>query len=79
MEVGYETLARHRRRGHGPRGGAGAVGWAAEQPGVATFVASVSPANTASLELLRSLGFTPVGRQWDDRDGEELVLHLPAR
>ena len=44
--------------------------------GVDRFRASVSPDNVASLAIIRGFGFTQVGVQMDDIDGEELVFDL---
>jgi RimJ/RimL family protein N-acetyltransferase len=44
--------------------------------GVDRFRASVSPGNVASLAIIQGLGFTQVGVQIDDIDGEELVFEL---
>jgi hypothetical protein len=40
--------------------------------------ASVRPDNVASLTLIGRYGFVRVGEQWDDEDGLELVLEVPA-
>ncbi len=74
VEIGYWVLPGHRRRGYAREAVTAALAWAAAQPGVRRLRASVGPANVASLSLVRDLGFTEVGTQWDERDGEELVF-----
>jgi ribosomal-protein-alanine N-acetyltransferase len=78
VEIGYSIRAEHRRRGIAIEAAAGLLSWAATQPGVTTFRASISPDNAASLGLVRRLGFVEVGEQWDDEDGLEVVLERPA-
>jgi RimJ/RimL family protein N-acetyltransferase len=78
VEIGYSIRPEHRRRGIAIEAAAGLLSWAATQPGVTTFRASISPDNAASLGLVRRLGFVEVGEQWDDEDGLELVLERPA-
>ena len=78
LEVGYEIFPEFRRQGFALEAVKALFNWAKLEPGVKTFVASVSPNNTASLELIRKLGFVQTGRQWDEEDGEELVFELPA-
>lgn len=74
VEIGYSVLPEHRRRGYAREAVTATLAWAAAQPGVRRIRASVGPAKVASLALVRSLGFTQVGTQSDERDGEELVL-----
>jgi [ribosomal protein S5]-alanine N-acetyltransferase len=73
VEIGYTVLPEHRRRGYALEASAAMFEWAAEQ-GVKRFRASVSPSNTASLALVRRMGFRETGVQWDEVDGEELVF-----
>lgn len=77
VEIGYTVLAAYRRQGYAREAVTALLGWAAAQPGVRRLRASVGPDNTASRALLGSLGFVQIGTQWDDRDGEELVLERP--
>ncbi len=78
LEVGYEIFPEFRRQGFALEAVTALFDWAKLEPGVTTFVASVSPNNTASLELIAKLGFVQIGRQWDEKDGEELVFEHPA-
>ena len=41
--------------------------------------ASVRPDNEVSRRLVSRHGFVPVGEQWDDEDGLELVYELAMR
>jgi RimJ/RimL family protein N-acetyltransferase len=51
--------------------------WARTVHEVNRFIASVSPDNEASLELIAQLGFEKVGEQMDDIDGLEYVFEAP--
>jgi RimJ/RimL family protein N-acetyltransferase len=78
VEIGYSVRPEQRRRGIALEAAAGLFSWAAGRPGVTTFRASISPDNDASLAVVRRLGFTEVGDQWDDEDGLELIWERPA-
>ena len=78
LEVGYEIFPKFRRQGFALEAVQALFNWAKLEPEVKNFVASVSPTNTASLGLIRKLGFVQIGRQWDEEDGEELVFEVPA-
>ena len=75
VEIGYMVLSAHRRRGYAEEAARGLMSWASAEHGVALFRASISPGNAASLNLIRKLGFTLVGRQHHDQRGDELVFH----
>lgn len=77
VEVGYEVLPEHRRRGYALEATRGILEWARGQ-GATRFVASVRPDNAASQGLIAKLGFRPAGSQWNAIDGTELVFELPA-
>jgi len=79
VEVGYSVDPEHRRRGYARAMLRTAIAWAASDPAVRTVRASISPDNAASLATLRPFGFEPVGEQWDDVDGLELLFERPAR
>jgi RimJ/RimL family protein N-acetyltransferase len=76
LEVGYTVEAGHRRRGYAFEAVQALFGWATREHGIHLFVASVSPDNAPSLGLVHKLGFSQVGSQWDDEDGQELVFEL---
>ena len=54
------------------------MAWAQTEFGVHKFVASVSPENNPSLQLVTRLGFTKIGEAMDDVDGIEYVLLYEA-
>lgn len=74
-EVGYTVFAAHRRRGYASEAVGALVEWAQRQAERTVF-ASVAPDNTASLAVVRKLGFVQTGTQIDAEDGEELVFEL---
>lgn len=78
VEIGYSVFEPHRRQGVAYEAAVALLRWAGDQPGVRVFRASVSPGNAPSLALVAKLGFVQTGVQWDERDGEELVLERPA-
>ncbi|MEO8274489.1 MAG: GNAT family N-acetyltransferase [Chloroflexota bacterium] len=73
LEVGYRIEPEYRRQGYTREAVRGMFDWAATQ-GVHRFIASVRPANDASLALVRGFGFVQTGTQIDDIDGLEFVL-----
>jgi RimJ/RimL family protein N-acetyltransferase len=75
VEVGYRVEPGFRRQGVATECVHALFDWAHEQ-GVDRFRASVSPGNVPSLAIITGLGFTQVGIQIDDIDGEELVFDL---
>jgi RimJ/RimL family protein N-acetyltransferase len=78
LEVGYTVFPEHRRQGYATEAVRALLAWAREQ-GVDHFIASVAPQNEPSLRLVRRLGFTEVGRHWDNEDGEELEFELAGQ
>lgn len=74
LEIGYSVQATYRRQGFAREAVRAMFDWAASEQGIHRFIASVSPANAASLALVRSLGFVQTGEQMDEVDGLELVL-----
>src|SRR5215210_5312368 len=76
VEVGYHVEPGFRRRGLATEAVRTLLEWAAAEPGIRRFRASVAPDNVASLGVIAALGFTQTGRQWDEIDGEELVFEL---
>jgi [ribosomal protein S5]-alanine N-acetyltransferase len=78
LEIGYEVFPAFRRRGYGREAVSGMFRSAQEDPAVLRFRASVRPDNAPSRNLVTSLGFTEVGSQWDDEDGEETLFECAA-
>jgi ribosomal-protein-alanine N-acetyltransferase len=74
VEIGYGIVASERRKGYAREAIAGLIDWAVATGEARACIASVSPRNTASLALVRSLGFRQVGEQIDEVDGLELVF-----
>jgi RimJ/RimL family protein N-acetyltransferase len=81
LEIGYSVHAPFRRQGFAREAVRAMLDWAAAEHGIHRFVASISPANEASLELIRGFGFVQTGEQMDEIDGLELVFEVdwPAR
>lgn len=75
-ELGYEVFADYRRRGYAEEAARMMMDWTTRVHGVRRFRAAVGPDNEPSLAMVRKLGFTQTGRQWDEIDGEELVFEL---
>jgi [ribosomal protein S5]-alanine N-acetyltransferase len=76
VEIGYTIYPQHRRRGYATEAARALIGWARAEHGVRRFLFSISPENEPSLAIARRLGFTEVGRHWDEEDGEELEFEL---
>ncbi len=79
VEVGYSVDPRLRRRGYARAMLRALIDEARNAPAVTTVRASISPTNEASLATIAGFGFVPVGEQWDERDGRELVFELSRR
>jgi RimJ/RimL family protein N-acetyltransferase len=79
LEIGYSIDPHYRRRGFAREAATAMYRWAHDAHGVTTFVASVSPDNIASLNLIEEYGYTMIGEQMDEIDGLELVFeaHWP--
>jgi len=75
VEVGYRVEPPYRRQGVATEVVHALFDWA-NAHGVDRFRASVSPGNVPSLAIITGLGFSQVGVQIDDIDGEELVFEL---
>jgi ribosomal-protein-alanine N-acetyltransferase len=76
VEVGYAIEDGYRRRGYANEAVEAVFDWASSEHGIRRFIASVGPNNEPSLRLVQKLGFSRVGSQWDDVDGEEWVFEL---
>jgi [ribosomal protein S5]-alanine N-acetyltransferase len=74
-EVGYMVVSEHRLRGYAEEAVRALIAWAATEHHVTRFRASISPENTASLNLISKLGFVQVGTHRHEIHGEELIFH----
>ena len=75
VELGYRIFPSHRQRGYATEAARALIEWAHVEQGIGRFLFSIAPDNEASLTIARRLGFTEVGRHWDE-DGEELEFEL---
>ncbi|UNI19416.1 hypothetical protein JDV02_005600 [Purpureocillium takamizusanense] len=78
VEIGYSIDSMHRRQGHARAAVQILLDAAAGDSRVKTVRASVRPDNIPSLSLIQEFGFQPIGEQWDDEDGLELVFERPC-
>lgn len=76
IELGYTIFLSHRRQGFVQEAIIGLVNWATKQHPIETLIASVSPTNIASTELVRKLKFDKISEQIDDVDGIEFVYSI---
>jgi RimJ/RimL family protein N-acetyltransferase len=76
VELGYTIFRLYRGRGYATEAARALIAWAREKHGIRRFLFSIAPANEPSLAIARRLGFTEIGRHWDDEDGEELEFEL---
>ncbi len=79
VELGYRIDPLHRRKGYARAALETLIDVARAQPEVRVIRATVAPDNLASRALIDGYGFAEVGEQWDDEDGLEIILELPAR
>jgi len=75
VEIGYTVVAEHRRHGYAEEAARALMSWASAEHSITRFRACISPGNTASLNMIRKLGFVQVGNQRHAKWGEELVFH----
>lgn len=61
VQIGYSMLPQFQQRGIATEMVAGLVGWALNHPEVTHLVAETEWENPASVQVLRKIGFTPVG------------------
>jgi ribosomal-protein-alanine N-acetyltransferase len=78
LEIGYSVFPSYRRQGYAREAVQAMLRWAQHDLAVRRFRASVSPDNLPSRRLVTGLGFTEVGTQWDEEDGEETVFERTA-
>ena len=73
VEFGYVVFTAYRRQRYAQEALTDVMQWAQQIHGVDRFVASVSPANLPSLNLISKLGFQKVGETVDPVDGIEHI------
>jgi ribosomal-protein-alanine N-acetyltransferase len=78
VEIGYSVDPERRRRGYARGALVIMLETARNHPDVAIVRATVRPDNVPSRRLLDQYGFRAVGEQWDDEDGLETILEVPA-
>lgn len=78
IELGYTIFFNHRRRGFAVEAVKGLMNWAVMQYPLENFIASVSPTNIASTEMIKKLRFEKIGEHIDEFDGLEFIYALPA-
>ncbi len=74
VELGYEILVPFRGRGYAQEAARAMMDWAELTHDTRRFLASVSPWNAPSLNIVGKLGFIQIGSQMDEIDGEEWVF-----
>lgn len=78
VEVAYSVDPRYRRRGYARAILAALIERVRSDPRVRVVRASIRPDNVASLATLAPFRFVPIGQQWDEEDGVELLFELPV-
>ncbi|MBQ6644539.1 MAG: GNAT family N-acetyltransferase [Saccharopolyspora sp.] len=73
VEIGYEIMPGHQRKGYAIEAARALTGWAHGTGRAMICVACIRPDNTASLALAAALGFHRVGARNDAADGLELI------
>lgn len=73
VEIGYQVLPVHRRRGYATEAAHGMWDWAVRH-GARVLRAAIASANVSSLAMVHRAGFIEVGQQMDDVDGLELIF-----
>jgi len=76
LEIGYSVDPPYRRRGFAREAAEAMYDWAYRTHGITRFVASVSPENVPSLNLIAEHGYRQIGEQMDEVDGLEYVFEM---
>jgi len=76
VEFGYTIFPEYRRNRYAWKAARSLMDWAFLTHDVTWFVASASPENTASLQLIAKLGFRRIGAHLDEIDGPEDIFAL---
>ncbi len=73
---GWTVYPRFERQGYATEAMAALLGWAFEQPGLASVRATIPPWNTPSLRVAEKLGMRRIGTETDDEVGEVWVYEV---
>lgn len=76
LEIGYSIDPPYRRRGFAREAAEAMYDWAYRTHGITRFVASVSPDNVPSLNLIAEHGYRKIGEQMDEVDGLEYIFEM---
>lgn len=76
MEIGIEINEKFRGNGYAKEALAGMWRWVCSEPGVRTLRYTVSPANLASITIIKSFEFEYMGQQMDEIDGPEDIYEM---
>ena len=76
LEIGYTIFPSYRGHGFATEAATALIDWAREIHGLQRFIATIAPGNAPSEAIVRKLGFTHTGEQWDEEDGLEYVYEL---
>jgi len=78
VEIGYAVAPIHRRHGYARAALEMLLERARGEPAVRKVRVTIAPENSASHDLAAQYGFTAVGEQWDDEDGQEIMYEVSA-
>ena len=76
VELGYRIFKNYRRLNYATEAVRAMMAWAQTEFNVNKFIASVSPENKPSSQLVIRLGFTKIGEAMDEVDGIEYLFLL---
>ncbi|MEN0055793.1 MAG: GNAT family protein [Mucilaginibacter sp.] len=76
VELGYRIFKNYRRLNYATEAIKATMAWAQSEFNINKFIASVSPENQPSLQLIARMGFIKIGEAMDDVDGVEYVFLL---
>jgi ribosomal-protein-alanine N-acetyltransferase len=79
VELGYRISSTHRRHGHAASAVRLLLDRAEREPDVETVIATIDPANEASIAVATASGFTPDGDRMHPRWGRQLVFRHDVR
>ena len=79
IEIGFGIVPGKQNSGFGKELLNGMWKMISARPDVQILRYTVSPTNSPSLHIIKSLNFNLVGEQIDDKDGLELIYELPIK